>query len=373
MEIFFYRLFIIASVLTISSIALAETAPMPKPVEAPAKILNEQTRWLAKEGVITSFKGKKVLTGMTILPDTLELVLNKRFSWDVDAFTQPSRLEIHIFNAVNGLEANSILINQIGIAKVLFENTDNFLKVVLFPAEGTPLPSQVDLTDDATGLLIHTADLMMPRQSAPVRGKPAIPVESGPPTESVTPSTPPAKLTPPPSSVHTEILPGSVAPVVTPIEESNHYYSLIAGESVNRKKLDPVVVKLTAAGFKPALAETTREVEVFRLKVACFADRKPAEMRRAQVARRTRKAFFARDVDSYCVFAGSLMSEDSARKEQKRLEAKGLKGLQIVRTRVPLKVWQVISGRNADGLESALLIRKLSKHGIAVWIVETGN
>jgi hypothetical protein len=344
MERLFYRLFIIASALMISSIAVAETVSVPK-----------------------------VLTGMTILPDSLELAVNESFSWDADALTDPSRLEIHIYNAVNGLGAASIEINKIGIAKVLFVNTDKFLRVVLFPVEGAHLPSQVDVTDTPPGLLIHGAEPTKQAHSAPVAEEPAIPVETSPPPGTVSSSTPTAKSALAPVSVHTEMLPGIVTPVVTPMEKSNHYYSLIAGESVNRKRLNPVVEKLTAAGFKPEVASATREVEVFRLKVACFAGMKPAELRRAQIARHTRKAFIAKDVDSYCVFAGSLMSEDSARREQKRLEPKGLKGLQIVRARVPLKVWQVTCGRNANGLESALLIRELSKRGIAVWIAETGN
>jgi hypothetical protein len=344
MERLFYRLFIIASALMIGSIAAAETVSVPK-----------------------------VLTGMTVLQDSLELLVNESFSWDADALTNPSRLEIRIYNAVNGLGTDTIAINKIGIAKVLLVNTDKFLRVVLFPADGAPLPSQVDVADTTPGLLIHRAEPTKQAESVPDAEKPAIPVGPSPPTGNVSPSTPTAKSTPAPVSVHTEMSSGIVTPVVTPKEKSNRYYSLIAGESINLKRLDPIVEKLTAAGFKPEVASTTREVEVFRLKVACFAGRKPAELRRAQVARHTRKSFIAKDVDSYCVFAGSLMSEDGARKEQKRLEPKGLKGLHIVRARVPLKVWQVISGRNANGLESAFLIRELSKHGIAVRIAETGN
>jgi len=370
----YYLLFFIASALMISSIAKAEPVPRPKPADAPVHTtLEEQTRWVTTEEVIKLFKGKKVLTGMTILPNSLELALNENFSWDMDTFTQPSRLEILIYNAVNGLGADSIEINRIGIAKVLFVNEVKFLKVVLYPAKGMPLPSQVDVKDDSPGLLIHMADSLKQRHPAPASDKPATQAISGPPNATVTPAALAAKLPPTPISVNTEILPSLGVPVVTPVEQSDVHYSLISGESVIRKHLDPVVEKLKAAGIKPDVAETTRKVEVFRLKVACFADWKPAEMRRAQVAHRSRKAFIARDVDSYCVFAGSLMSEDSARKEQKRLEANGLAGLQIVRTRVPLKVWQVISGRNANGLETAILIRELSKRGIAVWIAETGN
>jgi cell division protein FtsN len=177
---------------------------------------------------------------------------------------------------------------------------------------------------------------------------------------------------PAPSSTPAEIVPDAGAPAVTPAAKPTGYY-LIAGESVHRNRLDPVAEKLRSAGFKPDIAGATKEVEVFRLVVASFADRKPAELRRAQVALRTRRAFIARDADSYCVCAGSLMSEESARKELKRLSSKGLAGVQIVRVRVPLKVWQVTAGRYTDAREAENSAQRLSQRGIEVKIVGTGN
>ena len=161
--------------------------------------------------------------------------------------------------------------------------------------------------------------------------------------------------------------------VAPPAKESKDYYLLIAGESVNRKKLDPVVKKLVVADTKPIVAEVTREVEVFRLIVACLADRKSAEQRLAQTALRSMKAFLIRDGDSYCVVAGSLMSEESAGKEQQRLAKKGLEGLQIVQTRVPLKVWRVTAGRYADAREAEKSARALAKRGIEVIVGKSSN
>jgi len=220
------------------------------------------------------------------------------------------------------------------------------------------------------------ANLLTEPHPAPAIDKPSMPADSAPPAETVTPSTLAAQSAPAPISVNTATLPDVVAPVATPRAKSNGYFSLIVGESVNRKKLDHVAGKVRAAGLKPDVAEATKEVEVFRLIVACYAEGKPAELRRAQVAHRTNKAFIARDGDSYCVFAGSLMSEESARSEQKRLATKGLKGLQIVRAQVPLKVWRVTTGRNADVRKAVKSFQALTKNGIEVnevRIVETGN
>ena len=167
--------------------------------------------------------------------------------------------------------------------------------------------------------------------------------------------------------------PVKLSQVAPPAKESKVYYFLIAGESVNRKKLDPVVKKLVVADTKPIVAEVTREVEVFRLIVACLADRKSAEQRLAQIALRNKKAFLIRDGDSYCVVAGSLMSEESAGKEQQRLATKGLEGLQIVKTRVPLKVWRVTAGRYADAREAEKSAQALAKLGIEVIVGKSSN
>ena len=104
------------------------------------------------------------------------------------------------------------------------------------------------------------------------------------------------------------------------------------------------------------------------LVVACFADRKAAEQKRSQLALRGTKTFLLREDGSYCVVAGSFGSGEGAEKEYKRLESNGLEGLQIIRARVPLKVWRVTAGRYADALQAEKTARALAKLGIAVSI-----
>jgi len=367
------RLLVVSVIL--GSTAMAGAEPISKPADAPAQTLEEQTRWLAKKEAVKSFKGKKVLIKMAVRANALEMVLTGPVSYEMRNALSPARLEIDIPHAANALGSDMIDINKIGIAKVLFMNNDDFLRVIVVPTEGTPLPSRIEAVHDSRGLLVNMA---AQPYSAPVMDKPVIPVASALPTETGTQSAPAAKSAPSPVPVKTGILPDNVAPAATPRAKSNERIVLVVGESVNRKKLDSVVKKVRAAGVKPDVAATTRQVEVFRLVVASYAETKPAELRRAQVALHTKDAFIVRDGDSYCVVACSLMSEESARREQKRLATKGLEGLQIVRTMVPLKVWRVTADCNADVRQALKLIQTLTKRGIKVSgselrIVETGT
>lgn len=370
------RLLVVSVILGSTAIAVAE--PITKPADAPAQTPEEQTRWLAKKEAVKSFKGKKVLVKMAVGANALEMVLTGPVSYEIRKVLSPARLEIDIPHGANALGSDMIDINKIGIAKVLFMNNDDFLRVIVVPTEGTPLPSRVEAINNSRGLLISMAAGQTEPYYAPVTDKPVIPVASALPTDTGTQSAPAAESTPSPVPVKTGILPDKAAPAATPRAKSNERIVLVVGESVNRKKLDAVVKKVRAAGLKPDVAATTKPVEVFRLVVARYAETKPAELRRAQVALHTKDAFIVRDGDSYCVVACSLMSEESARREQKRLATKGLEGLQIVRTMVPLKVWRVTAECNADVRQALKLIQTLTKRGIKVSgselrIAETGT
>ncbi|MBT0653507.1 hypothetical protein [Geomobilimonas luticola] len=349
--------------LILSTTAIAETEPIAGPADAPAQTLQEQVHWRAKRDTVTSFKGKKVLIGMTVRPDALEMIFTGSVSYEVrTVLLPPSRLEIDIHGAANALGADMIDINKIGIAKVFFMNNDDFLRVMVFPAEGTPLPSRVEALNNSRGLRVPMAALPAEPYYVSARDKPVVPVASALPTDTGTQSAPVAKSTPSRLPVTAE----NAAPATAPRAKSNERIVLVVGEAMSRKKLDTVVRKVIAAGLKPDVAAATKEVEVFRLLVARYADAKSAEQRRAQVALYTKDAFIVRDGDSYSVVACSLMSEESARREQKRLATKGLEGLQIVRVMVPLKVWRVTVGRNADLRQALKLLQTLAKRGITV-------
>jgi outer membrane beta-barrel protein len=133
-----------------------EAAPLPEPPPTPAPTAVEQTSWLAKEGAKVP-EGKIMLTGMTIRPDALEVVFTKSFYYEIHVLSKPSRLEIDIHDAVNGLAVDKAAVNKIGIATVRLENRPDFLRFVLYPAVGYSLPSRVDVMNDFRGLLIHMA------------------------------------------------------------------------------------------------------------------------------------------------------------------------------------------------------------------------
>jgi hypothetical protein len=102
-------------------------------------------------------EGKIALTGMTIKPDALELLFTEGFYYEILVFSKPSRLEIDIHSAVNGLDVDAVTVNRIGIATVRLENQPDLLKFILYPAAGYALPSRIDLTNNFRGLLIHMA------------------------------------------------------------------------------------------------------------------------------------------------------------------------------------------------------------------------
>lgn len=349
--------------LILSSTAIAETEPIASPADVPAQTLQEQVHWRAKRDTVKAFKGKKVLIGMTVRPDALEMIFTGSVSYEVrTVLLPPSRLEIDIHDAANALGADMIDINKIGIAKVFFMNNDGFLRVMVFPAEGTPIPSRIEALNNSRGLRVPMAALPAEPYYVSARDKPVVPVASASPDDTVTHAAPAAKSPPSRLPVTAE----NAVPAATPPATSNERIVLVVGESVNRKKLDAVVKKVRAAGLKPDVAATTKPVEVFRLVVASYADIKPAELRRAQVALHTKDAFIVRDGDTYYVVACSLMSEENARREQKRLATKGLEGLHIVRVMAPLKVWRVTVGGNADVRKALKLLQTLAKRGIKV-------
>ncbi len=135
-----------------------EAAPPPKvPQPPPPPTAEGQTSWQAREGAIKVPEGKIALTGMTILPDALEILFTKGFYYEIHVFSKPFRMEIVVRAAVNALDVDAVTVNRLGIATVRLENQQDALKVILHPAAGYALPSRVDVTDNFRGLLIRKA------------------------------------------------------------------------------------------------------------------------------------------------------------------------------------------------------------------------
>ncbi len=97
------------------------------------------------------------LAAMTIRSDGLEMVFTKGFYYEIHAFSKPSRLEIEVHSALNGLDVDTAVLNRLGIATVRLENQPESLKVILYPATGYALPSRFDVINNFRGLLVHSA------------------------------------------------------------------------------------------------------------------------------------------------------------------------------------------------------------------------
>ena len=100
-------------------------------------------------------EGKIVLTDIALRLNALEIVTTKSFYYEIHLLSKPSRLAIDIPDAVNGLGVDMKVFNKIGIASVRIESQGKVLRIVLYPTEGNPLPSLIDVT--GKGLMINMA------------------------------------------------------------------------------------------------------------------------------------------------------------------------------------------------------------------------
>jgi cell division protein FtsN len=152
-------------------------------------------------------------------------------------------------------------------------------------------------------------------------------------------------------------------------EARKGYYSLATSETVNEKKLESMLKKLEKTNLMLAVREETKEKDVFRLIADCYSDRPTAEKRLAEISRRSIKAFISHAGDTFCVVAGSLMSEDAALKEQKRLAGKNLPA-RIVKVKVPLTVFGLNIGRFSQLQEAEEAAKSIAAQGIDVTVVK---
>lgn len=178
---------------------------------------------------------------------------------------------------------------------------------------------------------------------------PQSPVQPPPPVKPPTPGNPPL---PPPAA-----------------EDGAVFYTLSAGETLSQRKVEALMKKLKGTGFQPVVDVDTRNSEVFRLLSECYGDRKSAEKRRTEISRNSQGIFVIRNEDSFCVVAGSLMSESAAMQEQKRLAGKGLR-VKVVKFRVPLTFLRISIGRFADPREADQAAHLLAARGIGVTVVK---
>lgn len=224
-----------------------------------------------------------------------------------------------------------------------------------------PPLAEKGLRHPVSGPVAGTASLPTP----PADGNFAAKISSGTAGEAI----------PEPVSVHrasqAPALPGPEKHAVA-ADRAGESYTVIAGETVNRKKMGVLRDRLKAAGLQPIVRETHKEMDVYRLLEKCFAGRMSAESRLNLVSRQIRDAFIISDGGSYCVVAGSLMSAEAARQAQKRLAQTGLTA-DIAKFRVTLPVWQVSAGQYSDARIAEQAAKSLSAQGIAATIDKIKN
>jgi outer membrane protein OmpA-like peptidoglycan-associated protein len=146
--------------------------------------------------------------------------------------------------------------------------------------------------------------------------------------------------------------------------EEGGFYTLSAGETISQKKHESLVKQLTAAGQHPVVLKEMREKDVYRLVSECQDDVEAAKELRNRLAHKVKDAFVTRDGDSFCVVAGSFLSEEDALKGQKQLARKNLE-LKVVKTRVNVPVWSITSGEYGDMREAEAAAGRLAGKGIA--------
>jgi outer membrane protein OmpA-like peptidoglycan-associated protein len=145
------------------------------------------------------------------------------------------------------------------------------------------------------------------------------------------------------------------------------YYTLSTGGSINRKKLEPLLGKLKAAGQQPVVVKETRDTDVYSLVSECGNTRESAMERQTQISRLVKDAFIIRGRKSYCVAAGSFQVKNNAMQELERLAYNGIP-VKVVKSRKALPVWRINSGCYADTRQAEEEAKTVAAHGIVTTI-----
>jgi hypothetical protein len=250
---------------------------------------------------------------------------------------------------------------------------------VLQPAPTVPSPDSVS---PLSGSEQVTADRVAPGQTAahtkggnlsqPASAQVpiAIPVILPVAKPAVTPTAPVRSTVPEPAQTDApSSTPRAPSAEVKELEQKHVYYTLSAGETVNRPKLDVLVKKLKASGLKPVVREENKNMDVFRLVSECFNAGNAAQKHLTKLARKEKQVFIVRDGEQFCVAIGSFFSYEAALTGQNRLVKKDLQS-EIVKAQVPLTIWQVTVGRYNDSQSATAELKRLAERGINVVVMQ---
>lgn len=212
-----------------------------------------------------------------------------------------------------------------------------------------------------------------PSPPATAAGQPPAAVSA---TAAAAPTQPPAKTTTQPPAA-TTVLPPAAVTLPTPGAATaqprsgggEQVYYVLAGETINHNKIEPLLKKLKGAGLQPIIREETESREIYRLVADCYDDRNSAEKRLSLIPRMSRNPFLIRNENSFCIIIGSFSSEKAALQEQTRLAGKGQK-MKIAKFQVPLAVWQVIVGRFTHAQDAEKVVKTLAARGVAATVIK---
>jgi cell division protein FtsN len=145
-------------------------------------------------------------------------------------------------------------------------------------------------------------------------------------------------------------------------------YTLQAGVSVNRSKLNKQMKELKSAGFQPVMQKMSTTMNVFRLVTESFATEATAQNHLDVISPLVKSAFIAKCDGKYCVVAASFFSNDAALTERNKLAQKKLPS-EIVTSQVTMTVWQLTVGNFSDRQQAENSLKILTDRGIDTIVV----
>jgi hypothetical protein len=144
-------------------------------------------------------------------------------------------------------------------------------------------------------------------------------------------------------------------------------YALFTLPSVNRKKAESLLTAIQPMVPEAELCSKPKNRIANRLVVECFDNLAAARKLHAEMYRTIKTTFMVKSDRSYCVVAGSQLTEKAATIEKKELADKQIAAT-IVKKKVSLPHWQIKAGGFHDLKEAVIQANNLSESGIITTI-----
>lgn len=156
------------------------------------------------------------------------------------------------------------------------------------------------------------------------------------------------------------------------VEKPKHKgpWTLVVGSYVVEERLAADMTKVKAAGLTPAIvAGGKRATTMHRLFYGEYPDRAAAQQAVDQVKRQGGDAFSVQKGGKHEVYAGSYALLESAKAEQQRLAAAGVK-VTIQKTQVGVATRKLTAGSFSDRAVAEVALKKLKKAAVGTPVLE---